>query len=128
MEAPNVLIGDDSSFMRIMLTSALGSLGLNVVATAKNSQEAIDKYLELKPQIVLLDLAIADVNDFATIRAIERDNPSAAIILMIPEQMDVADVIVDAVRAGAGGYMRKPISPEELKMRIGSALRRQKDG
>ncbi len=124
MEALKVLIGDGSSFMRILLTTTLESLGLKVVATAKDSQEAADKYLELKPNIVLLDLAIADVNDFAVIRAIQKDNPSAAIILMIPEKLDIADVIVDAVRAGAKGYMKKPISPEELKARIGSALRR----
>ncbi len=124
MEALKVLIGDGSLFMRIMLTTTLESLGLKVVATAKDSQEVVDKYLELKPHIVLLDLAIADVNDFATIRAIGHDNPSAAIILLIPEQLDIPDVIVDAVRAGAKGYMRKPISPEELKARIGSALSR----
>jgi len=124
MEALKVLIGDGSSFMRIMLTSALDSLGLKVVATAKDGQEVAEKYSEFKPNIVLLDLAIADVNDFAAMRAIGHDNPSAAIILMIPEKMDMADVIVDAVRAGAKGYMRKPISPSELKARIGSALRR----
>ncbi len=124
MEAMTILIGDGSLFMRIMLTTALESLGLKVVGTAKDSQEAVDKYLEFKPHIVLLDLAIADVNDFAALRAIGHDNPSAAIILMIPQQMDIPDVIVDAVRAGAKGYMRKPISPEELKARIGSALRR----
>ena len=124
MEVLKVLIGDGSLFMRIMLTSALESLGLKVVATAKDSQEAMDKYLELKPHIVLLDLVIADVSDFATIRAIGHDNPSAAIILMIPEHLNIPDVIVDAVRAGAKGYMSKPIKPEELKARIGSTLRR----
>ncbi len=124
MEALKILIGDGSSFMRILLTATLESLGFKVVATAKDSQEAADKYAEFKPNIVLLDLAIADVNDFAVIRAIQKDNPSAAIILMIPEKLDIADVIVDAVRAGAKGYMKKPISPEELKARIGSALRR----
>jgi len=124
MEALKVLIGDGSSFIRILLTTTLESMGFKVVGTAKDSQEAADKYLEFKPNIMLLDLAIADVNDFAVIRAIQNDNPSAAIILMIPEKLDIADVIVDAVRAGAKGYMKKPISPEELKARIGSALRR----
>jgi len=74
MEALKVLIGDGSSFMRIMLTTALESLGLKVVATAKDSQEAVDKYLEFKPHIALLDLAIADVSDFKTDNANVSEN------------------------------------------------------
>ena len=118
-----VLIADGSSFMRIMLSNALESLGLEVVATAKESLEAVDKYSALKPDVVLLDVAMADKDDFAAIRTIA-DDPLSTVILMIPEQLDISDLIIDAVKAGAKGFIRKPILPGELKARIESVLRR----
>ena len=124
MERRKVLIGDGSSFIRIMLGGVLETLGFEVVATAKDGQECVDRSMEFKPQIVLLDLAIADVDDFAAVRAIAQDNPSSAIILMIPEQQDIPEVIVDAVRAGVSGYIKKPLSPEDIKRRIEGTLRR----
>jgi len=124
MEALKVLIGDCSLFMRVMLTTTLELGGFEVIATCEDSQEVTDKCMELKPRIVLLELAIAEVGDFAAVRVIAHDCPSTAIIIIVPEQLDNTDVIVDVVRAGAKGFMRKPISPEQLKARIGSALRR----
>jgi two-component system chemotaxis response regulator CheY len=123
MAGLKVVIADGSAFMRIMLSNALESLGFEVVATAKNAQEAVDKYSELKPDIMFLDMEMADKDNFAAVRAIA-DDPSAAIILMIPERLDIPDLIVDAVKAGAKGFIRKPISPTELKARIEGALRR----
>lgn len=124
MERRKVLIADGSSFIRITLGSVLETLGFEVVATAKEGQECVDRCLEIKPQIVLLDLAIADVGNFAAVRAIVQDNPLSAIILMVPEQLDIPEVIVDAVRAGVSGYIKKPLSPEDIKRRIEGTLRR----
>ncbi len=108
--------------MRIMLSNVLERLEFEIAATAKDGQEALDKYFELKPDIMLIDLVVADPDDFAVVRAILNQDSSAVVILMIPEHLDEPGVIVDAVRAGVKGYIREPISPNELEALLGKTL------
>jgi two-component system chemotaxis response regulator CheY len=125
MKKGKVLIVDGSAFMRIMLTTALEKLDFEVVGAAKNGMEAVDKYMELKPDVVLVDVALQGMDGIEVTRTIINENPSAAVIMLIAESADNPDIIVEAVRAGACGYMRKPLSAEEIEARIGSALRRK---
>ncbi len=123
MEGLRILIADSSLFMRMMIRTQLESQGFNIVGTAKDCQECISKCLELKPDIALIDIAIAETDDFALVREVrEQDHPS--VIIMTPDQPGLPEVVVQAVGAGAGGYIRKPVSPEDLKLRINGALRR----
>lgn len=114
MARTRIIIVATSLFMRIMLSHVLERLEFEIAATAKDGRGALDKYFELKPDIVLIDLVVADLDDFAVVRAILNQDPSAIINLMIPERLDEPGVIVDAVRAGVKGYIREPISPDEL--------------
>ena len=119
-----VLVADGSTFMRIMLETALSNLGFNVVGTAKDGKDTLDKYLELKPDIVLIDISLKEQDGIEVTRRISEDSPSTVIIMLIDESMDLPDLIVDGVRAGASGYMRKPLSAEEIERSIKSALTR----
>jgi len=125
MTRGRVLVAEGSVFMRIMLTTTLERFGFEVVATANNGKEAVDGYMELRPDIVLVDVELKDMDAIEITRVIANEDPSAVVIILIPESMDVPDIIVDAVRAGAKGYMRKPISAEEIEAHIRSAMRRR---
>lgn len=109
--------------MRIMLTTALENLGFEVVGAVKNGMEAVDKYMELKPDIVLVDPALDGTDGIEVTRTIVNENPSAAVIMLIAEATDIPAIIVEAVRAGASGYMRKPLSADEIEKSIESALK-----
>ncbi len=123
MQGPKVLVADSSLFMRTMLKNQLESQGFSIVGVAKDRQECLSKCQELKPDIALVDIAMAEKDDFALVKEVrERDHSS--VIIMIPDQPGLPEVVVEAVRAGAGGYIRKPVSPEDLKLRIKGALRR----
>ena len=128
MARTRIIIGDNSLFMRIMLSHVLERLEFEIAATAKDGREALDKYFELKPDIMLIDLVVADPDDFAVVRAILNQDPSAIVILMIPERLDEPGVILDAVRAGVKGYIREPISPDELEALLGKTLRKISKG
>lgn len=128
MARTRIIIADNSLFMRITLSCVLGRLEFEIAATTKGGREALDKYFELKPDILLIDLVAAAPDDFAVVRAILNQDPSATVILMIPERLDEPDVIVDAVRAGVKGYIREPISPDELKAQLGKTLRKISKG
>lgn len=121
MEKPKVLVADDSVFMRTMLKSHLESLNFDVVSTAKNKQETIEKCEKAEPDIVLVDIGIAEADDFSVVKAIRECRGSSCIVVMVPEQENMPEVIVEAVRAGAGAYIKKPISPQDLKLRLSGA-------
>lgn len=120
-----VLIADSSTFICIMLTTVLEKLGFEVVGTAKDGKEAIDKYMKLKPDIMLIDAALNDIEGIEATRIIEAENSSAIVILMVTGSLDTPDFIVKAVKAGIKGYLRKPFSAEEIETRIGSVLKKR---
>ena len=123
MEKNKILLADGSTFTRIILANALEMLGFEVVATAKDGREALDKFAQVKPDIALIDLALERLDGIDVVRALTKQNPSAAIALLIPEDIDDPDVIVEAVRAGAKSYIKKPTSGEEVKRRLTSLLK-----
>ncbi|MEE9202013.1 MAG: response regulator, partial [Dehalococcoidia bacterium] len=85
MEKPKMLIGDASTFMRIILKNALEMLGFEVVAVAKNAREVLDKCVETKPRMALIDLALEGMDSVALTRAITLVDPSVVVMLMVPQ-------------------------------------------
>jgi len=127
MEKIKILLADSSTFTRILLANALGTLGFEVVAIAKNGVEALEKFAQYSPDIALIDLKLDGVSGIDVIRTLTTNNPSAAVVCLMPENMDDPDVIVEAVRAGAKSYMKKPTSGEEIKERLTKMLGRSEE-
>jgi DNA-binding NarL/FixJ family response regulator len=127
MEKIKILLADSSTFTRILLANALGTLGFEVVAVAKNGIEALEKFAQYSPDIALIDLKLDGIGGIDVVRALTTDNPSAVAVLLMPENIDDPDVIVEAVRAGAKSYMKKPTSGEEIKERLNKLLKRREE-
>jgi len=127
MEKAKILLADSSTFTRIILANALETLGFEVVAVAKDGKEAMDKFAQLSPDLALIDLALGGIDGIDVIRALTTQDPSAAVALLIPDGMDDPDVIVEAIRAGAKAYIKKPTSGEEISKRLGNLLRRKEE-
>ncbi len=127
MEKTKILLADSSTFTRILLANALETLGFEVVAIAKDGREALDKFAQHSPDIALIDLALEGIDGIDVIRTLTTNDPSAAVVLLMPENMDDPDVIVEAVRAGAKAYIKKPTSGEEMKERLTKLLRRREE-
>jgi CheY-like chemotaxis protein len=118
MAKTRILLADSSTFTRILLANTLETLGFEVVAIAKNGKEALEKCTQCNPDIALIDLKLDGMGGIDLIRSLTKDNPSAVIVLLMPENMDDPDIIVEAVRSGAKAYIRKPTSGEEMKRRL----------
>ena len=125
MEKVKILLADSSTFTRIILANALEAIGFEVVAIAKDGREALDKFTQYSPDIALIDLKLEGIDGIDVVRTLTTQAPSAAIALLIPENMDDPDVIVEAVRAGAKSYIKKPTSGEEVKRRLANLLKRR---
>lgn len=107
-----VLIVDDSSFMLSMVSGMLKDTEFTVVGTAKNGTEALSKYKELKPDIVLLDIVMPDEAGDITISKILEFNRLANVIMV--SSLGTQEKVVDCLRKGARHFIQKPFEQEDL--------------
>jgi len=77
--------------------------------------------------ITLLNLAVAGNDGIAALRDLIKNDPSAVVALLIPEDMDNPDVIIEVVKAGAKAYIKKPTSVEEINGRLTRLLKREEE-
>lgn len=113
MEKIRVLVVDDHPLMLRALCEVVDDENdMEVVGTAINGQDALEKALALKPDLVVMDLLMPVMDGVQAIRIIREQNPQIrilAITSMIEEERVLA-----AVRAGASGYFSKDSQPEEI--------------
>ena len=108
-----LLIADDHNVMRKGLIAMLeDEPDLLIVAEAGNGREAVTRFLELRPDLALLDLRMPVLDGIGAIREIRATIPDARIIILTTFDLD--EGIYEAVRAGARAYLLKDATPEEL--------------
>lgn len=105
-------IVDDTSFMRKMAADILKQHGHEVAGEAANGKDAISQYAQLRPDIVLMDLQMPEMNGTDAIREILRIDPEAVILVCTASNQQ--DLVEGAMEAGAKGYLMKPFNPDRL--------------
>jgi two-component system chemotaxis response regulator CheY len=116
MEKIRVLLVDDSTYIRTVLGSIIVDAGFEVVGEAADGEEAIRKYIDLKPDIVLMDVIMEPMDGMAATEAILDKDPAARILMVTV--LEVKEILVDLVKIGAKGYITKPFSKEEIAEKI----------
>jgi DNA-binding NarL/FixJ family response regulator len=113
---PTVMLVDDHTMLRQGLRRSLELEGIPVVAEASNGEEAIKIALETKPNVVLMDVSMPQIDGIeATRRLMAADNRQRVVILTM--HID-RDVIERAMKAGAVGYMTKDSTVKEVVMAV----------
>lgn len=107
-----VLIVDDHALFRSGLASLLTANDIDVVGEASNGFEAVEKARQLKPDIILMDIKMADLNGIQATRLIKAEIPTAKIIMVTAFDHD--EDLFEAMRSGAVGYILKNIKAEEF--------------
>ena len=79
--AMNSLICDDAAFMRMMIKDILTKNGYNVCGEAENGLKAVEKYNELKPDLVLMDITMPEMDGIQALKNIKAANPGAMVIM-----------------------------------------------
>jgi DNA-binding NarL/FixJ family response regulator len=114
--SPTVMLVDDHTMLRQGLRRSLETEGITVVAEASNGEEAIKIALETKPNVVLMDVSMPQIDGIeATRRLMAADNRQRVVILTM--HID-RDVIERAMKAGAVGYMTKDSTVKEVVMAV----------
>lgn len=109
----NVMVVDDSALSQKKLTTMLESLGHQVVGTALTGAEAVDSYGSTNPDVVTMDITMPDMDGIQATRELLTRYKDARIVMVTSHAQ--RSMVMDALDAGAIGYLIKPIAPEKLK-------------
>ncbi|MDI9480853.1 MAG: response regulator [Syntrophomonadaceae bacterium] len=115
-----VLIVDDAAFMRMMIKDILTKNGYDVVGEAENGQVAVEKYRDLKPDLVTMDITMPEMDGIAAVKEIKSQDPAARVIMC--SAMGQQAMVIDAIQAGAKDFIVKPFQPERVLEAVSKAL------
>jgi two-component system chemotaxis response regulator CheY len=116
-----ILLVDDSTYIRTVLGSIITEAGFEVAGEAADGEEAIRKYMHLKPDLVLMDVIMEPMNGMAATKAILNKDPEAKILMVTV--LEDKDILVDLMKMGAKGYITKPFSKNKIAEKVKEVLR-----
>ena len=115
-----VLIVDDAAFMRMMIKDILEKNGYEVVGEAQNGLEAVEKYQELLPDLVTMDITMPEMDGIEALKNIREINPNAVVIMC--SAMGQQAMVIDAIQAGAKDFIVKPFQADRVLEAVKKAL------
>lgn len=109
---PRILIVDDALFMRSMIRDVLTSSGrYEVVGEAHNGREAVEKFQELLPDLVMMDIVMPEMDGIQATREILKLNPKMKIVIC--SALGQEPLVIESIAAGARDFIVKPFTPEK---------------
>ena len=118
--AGRVMIVDDAAFMRMMLKDVLTKNGYEVVGEAENNQKALEKYRELTPDLVIMDITMPEVDGIQAVKLIKAEFPAANVIMC--SAMGQQAMVIEAIQAGAKDFIVKPFQADRVVEAVKKAL------
>ena len=125
MKNVKTLIADDEDHIRLFVKTLLTSMGCNVVAEARNGQEAIALFEQHHPDLVLLDINMPILDGRAALRALRERSEEVTIIML--SSLAGADVVEECLDAGADYLLRKDLPLEDLRREIAQVWQSRSD-
>ncbi len=109
---PRVLVVDDAIFMRKMISDILEGNDMEVVGEADTGALAVEKYKELKPDLVIMDIIMPEMNGIDAVRQIIANDLQAKIVMC--SALGQQALVQDAMTAGAKDFLIKPFNPSRV--------------
>lgn len=116
-----ILIADDANFMRMMLKNILTENGYAVVGEATNGREAVEKYFSCRPDLVLLDITMPEIDGLHALKEIKQMDPTAKIVMC--SAMGQESIVVECIKSGAVDFVVKPFKADRILKTLNSILK-----
>ena len=107
-----VMTCDDAAFMRMMLKDIFTKNGHEVVGEAANGNEAVQKYKEVNPDIVFMDITMPEKDGIAALTEIMEYNPTAKVVMC--SAMGQQAMVVESIKQGAKDFIVKPFQADRI--------------
>jgi two-component system, chemotaxis family, chemotaxis protein CheY len=107
-----VLVVDDAAFMRMMIKEILTKNGFNVVGEASDGSQAVEKYKELSPDLVTMDITMPEMDGITALKEIKKIDGNAKVIMC--SAMGQQAMVIDAIQAGAKDFIVKPFQADRV--------------
>ena len=115
-----VLVVDDADFMRYTIKLILNKNGFNVVGEAGNGNEAINMYMELKPDIVTMDITMPEMSGLDALKNIMKLDSKAKVVMVSAMGQEV--MVREAIMSGAKSFIIKPFKDEHVIKTLNNVL------
>ena len=119
-----ILVVDDMEFLRVLMREIITLNGYFVAGEAMNGREAIEQYIQIKPALVLMDIAMPTMDGIEATKNILKLDPGAKIIMCTA--IGEVSMIRNAMKAGASGYIVKPFQVANVVEEMNKVLNRER--
>jgi two-component system chemotaxis response regulator CheY len=109
---PRVLLVDDLPFMRSLLADILRGAGMQIAAEAEDGRRALSAYVASRPDLVLMDIAMPEMDGITALRRLRNMDPGARVVMC--SALGEQALIVRAIQLGARDFVVKPFRPERV--------------
>lgn len=120
MTSLNIMVVDDSAITVKKISKILEELGHKVVEVAKTGKIAVERYGQVNPDLVTMDITMPDMNGIQATQKLIESYKDAMIIMITSHGQE--QMVIDAIEAGAKGYVLKPVKKDLLKKSIDRVL------
>ena len=110
--AKSILICDDAAFMRVMIKDILTKNGYEVAGEAENGLKAVEKYNETKPDLVMMDITMPEMDGIQALKKIKEADAGANVIMC--SAMGQQAMVIEAIQSGAKDFIVKPFQAERV--------------
>lgn len=110
--AKRILICDDAAFMRMMIKDILTKNGYEIAGEAENGLKAVEKYAETKPDLVMMDITMPDMDGIEALKKIRASDANAKIVMC--SAMGQQAMVIDSIQAGAKDFIVKPFQADRV--------------
>lgn len=107
-----ILIVDDAAFMRMMIKDILSKNGFEIAGEANDGAQAIEKYKEVSPDLVTMDITMPEMDGITALKEIKKFDPNAKVIMC--SAMGQQAMVIDAIQAGAKDFIVKPFQADRV--------------
>jgi two-component system chemotaxis response regulator CheY len=118
--AKKILLVDDAAFMRKVIKDTLSKNGYTELYEAVDGADAVDKYSEINPDLVIMDITMPNMDGLEALKAIRAKDANASIVMC--SAMGQESMVMDAVRSGAKDFIVKPFKPDRILKTVTSVL------
>lgn len=115
-----IMLVDDAAFMRMMVKKALTESGYSDFIEAQDGAEAVQKYESEKPDMVIMDITMPNMDGLQALKKIRENDPSAKVVMCTA--MGQEAMVVDAIKSGAKDFIVKPFNAERVVSTVKSIV------